>query len=514
VTHPLVLRTHVTSAIQSSISLLLSMVVACTLTDFARAQQLLTEDDAAAIYERLNQQEAEIERLRLELAQHSTTGELLPPDDGDPAPLPPPADDDQLADMLERLETLEAANKKPDKAEEKKEEKKEPEWVDMSADKWTVKLGGHVQGDQVFWANKDPAITSPLARDYFEFRRLRLMADGVGYGVYDFRIQMDIEPESGDGVATPVVDIKDAYLTINEVAFFNRVRFGNFFVPFSLEQVTNDTNNIFMERSIPTQGIFAADREVGTAFYGVNDSMDVTWTGGVFYDSISESLKERIDSNQGVRASGRLTYLPYYDEPSNGRYMLHTGCGVLYTQDQNDLIRFRARPQIHEGPFLIDSGDRTGNSYTTANVELATVLGSFSAQSELFVSSVDLDAADPATLYGSYVYMSYFLTGENRIYERFGQHGAQFGRNVPFSNFFLIPGGIGPGGWEVKGRWSYLDLGELDSGVYNDMTLGFNWYWSDRMRVMLDWIRPITSANTEFGSTESDIIATRLDFNF
>jgi phosphate-selective porin OprO/OprP len=134
-------------------------------------------------------------------------------------------------------------------------------------------------------------------------------------------------------------------------------------------------------------------------------------------------------------------------------------------------------------------------------------------QSEMFVSNVDLAAGDE-TIYGSYVYGSYFLTGENRIYERFGQHGAQFGRNVPYSNFFLIPGGVGPGAWELKARWSYLDLGNLGNGVYNDLTVGFNWYWSDRMRMMFDWIRPVTSANTVFGSTESDIIGMRLDFNF
>jgi phosphate-selective porin OprO/OprP len=478
------------------------------------AQQLLTEDDAAAIYERFEQQDAELQRLRQQLSQYGATGDLPVPNDQVPIPLPVEDEKGELADVLQRLETLEeAAAKEPEKPAEKKEEKKEPAWVDMSADKWTVKLGGHVQGDQILWADKDPAITDPSARNYFEFRRLRLMADGVGYGVYDFRIQLDAEPESGDGVTTPVVDIKDAYLTMNEVAFFNRVRWGNFFVPFSLEQVTNDTNNIFMERSIPTQGIFAADREVGTAFYGVNAAKDFTWTGGFFFDSISESLKERIDSNQGCRASGRLTWLPYYDEPSNGRYMLHTGCGVLYTHDQDDLIRFRARPQIHEGPFLINTNNMPGSDYTTGNVELATVWGPLSVQSEMFASHAALDSGD-ATLYGSYVYASYFLTGENRIYERFGQHGAQFGRNVPFSNFFFIPGGCGPGAWELKGRWSYLDLGEADAGSYNDMTLGFNWYWSDRMRVMFDWIRPVTTADTVFGATESDIIGMRMDFNF
>ena len=146
------------------------------------------------------------------------------------------------------------------------------------------------------------------AFNYFEFRRLRLDGRRRGYGVYDFRLQIDIEPENGDGTDRPVADIKDAYFTMNELPSpLRRWRIGNFFVPFSLEQVTNDTNNIFLERSIPTQGIFAADREVGMAFYGVNDAKDLTWTFGTFFDSISESLKERIDDNQGQRVSGRLT---------------------------------------------------------------------------------------------------------------------------------------------------------------------------------------------------------------
>ena len=113
-----------------------------------------------------------------------------------------------------------------------------------------------------------------------------------------------------------------------------------------------------------------------------------------------------------------------------------------------------------------------------------------------------------------YVYGSYFLTGENRIYERFGQHGAQFGRNVPFTNFFLVPGGCGPGAWEAKARMSYLGLNEIDRGQYNDLTLGFNWYWTERIRIMFDWIHPVTSVDTPFGNTQSDILGMRFDFNW
>ena len=80
--------------------------------------------------------------------------------------------------------------------------------------------------------------------------------------------------------------------------------------------------------------------------------------------------------------------------------------------------------------------------------------------------------------------------------------GAQFGRNVPFSNFFLTPGGCGPGAWELKARWSNLTVTQLDSGQYNDFTFGFNWYWSDRVRTMFDWIHPVTRyGTTPYGPT-------------
>ena len=409
--------------------------------------------------------------------------------------------------VLERLAELErklaAQEKKPDDG-----------WIDVSGEKWTVKLGGHVQTDYINWAHASPSVTGD--QDYFEFRRLRLVADGTGYGVFDFRLQMTLEPEtvgeSGGRATSP--DVKDAYLSMNEIPLLGRFRIGNFFVPFSLEQVTNDTNNIFMERSIPSQGVFAADREVGIAFYNCTEDQRITWAGGMFFDSISDTLKERIDDNQGYRLSGRLTWLPYCDEPTNGRYLVHTGVGILHTDDQDDSVRFRARPQIHEGPRFIDSGSIPADTYTTGNLEFAVIWGRVTLQSEAFLSSVNTIAPGSATADGAYAHVSYFLTGENRIFERFGQHGAQFGRNNPFTNFFVVPGGIGSGAWEAKARWSYLDLSDVDAGQYNDVTVGFNWYWTDRIRVMFDWIHPMTSSEAVFGSADADILAMRFDWNW
>ncbi len=424
---------------------------------------------------------------------------------------------DELSALRKRIDQLEKAEQKRIDADLKKkadETAKADEWIDLSSEKWTVRLGGHVQLEYINWATAPPQIP---AQDYFEFRRLRLLADGTGYGVYDFRLQMTLEPESvGDSplgnVTTP--EIKDAYFSINEIPGIGRARVGNFFVPFSLEQVTNDTNNIFLERSIPSQGVFSPDREVGVAIYNHTEDYRLSWASGVFFDSISEGLKERINDNQGCRVSGRLNWLPYYDEPSNGRYLVHTGVGILHTVDQDGLVRFRARPQVHEGPRLIDSGLVAAENYTNANLELAVVWGRVTVQSEAFLSQVNRTIASDEIIGGAYVHLSYFITGENRIYERFGQHGAQFGRNAPYSNVFFTRSGAGLGAWEAKARWSNLNLQNLQAGEYNDLTVGMNWYWSDRVRIMFDWIHPITSSATPYGATESNLLGTRFDFNW
>jgi phosphate-selective porin OprO/OprP len=410
--------------------------------------------------------------------------------------------------LLHRIEALEARETMLEPTPEP-----EPSDFELSRENWKVKLGGHVQLDYITWPNADPAIDG--ADDYFNFRRLRLVADGAGYGQFDFRLQMTLEPGEGSHesrFASP--DVKDAYLSMNEIPWIGRIRVGNFFVPFSLEQVTNDTNNIFNERSIPTQSIFAADREVGIAFYNRTDDKNVTWSGGFFFDDLSETFKTRIDDNQGYRLSGRLTWLPYYDEASNGRHLVHTGVGVLHTDDHDEVVRFRARPQVQRGPVLIDSGGLPADTYTTGNLELAVVWGPVALQNEAFLSRVNVPSGDPAHVGGAYSHLSWFLTGENRIFERFGQHGAQFGRNVPDTNLFLRPGCHGWGAWEAKTRCSYLDLTDADAGRYTDLTVGFNWYWSDRTRIMFDWIHPWTSSETTFGETSSDLLATRFDFNW
>lgn len=414
----------------------------------------------------------------------------------------------RLDALNDRLRKLEETSKEPGKAKNKLASPSN----EVPSDKWSVKLGGHIQTDFVTWANADPSI--PNTQNYANFRRLRLLADGVGYDSYDFRLQLTLEPEGETTALTATGLVKDAYFSLNDIPGLGRFRIGHFFVPFSLEQVTNDTNNIFLERSIPTQTVFAADREIGVALYNHSEDKRLHWATGAFIDSHPEGTKKRFDDNQGLRLSGRLTYLPYFDEASEGRYLVHTGIGILHTEDSDHTVRFRTRPQISEGPRLIDSGALFADSFTTGNLEGAIVWERFTIQSEAFLSGVNLNNGPQTTATGAYVHLSWFLTGESRMYERYGQHGSQFGRNRPFRNFSVKRGVMQPGAWELKTRWSHLDLDNFQRGTYNDFTLGVNWYWSDRVRMMFDWIRPYTSESTVVGKTDSDILGLRWDVNW
>ncbi len=379
--------------------------------------------------------------------------------------------------------------------------------------RWNIRLGGHIQMDYVMWAQADPSILG--AENYFSYRRLRLLAEGTGYEQYDFRLQVTLEPGNlhmPNTLASP--DVKDVYCSINDIPGLGRFRVGNFFVPFSLEQVTNDTNNIFLERSIPTQRIFAVDREVGMALYNCTDDERVTWTCGVFFDNLSDTIKARFDANQGLRLVARLTWLPYYDREANGRRLVHTGIGILHTFDQDNHLLLRARPQVQRGPFLMASAPLSADTYTTGNLELAIVRNRLTWQSEAFISQINLLDGQTRHVGGAYAHVSCFLTGEHRNFEPFGQHGAQFALNTPNRDFKLTRGVRQWGAWEAKARWSYLNLEQVAGGQYNDLSVGLNWYWSDRVRWMFDWIHPMTTAESLFGSTRSDLLGLRFDINW
>lgn len=112
-----------------------------------------------------------------------------------------PVLEDDLAALRARIESLEMAREKPQEATSPLRD-----WVDVSNEKWTTKLGGQIMFDYVNWADESPAIAAN-AQDVASWRRIRFNYDATGYGIYNFRVQFDLDAKSdiGNGVLSPFV---------------------------------------------------------------------------------------------------------------------------------------------------------------------------------------------------------------------------------------------------------------------------------------------------------------------
>ncbi len=178
------------------------------------------------------------------------------------------------------------------------------------------------------------------------------------------------------------------------------------------------------------------------------------------------------------------------------------------TTDNTDLIRFRSRQSIRDAVGLqgnnarvIDTGNIIADDVQSVNGELLWYSNALWVQAEACLAHVDnafFPASSSAThrgdlnYYGTYVQVGYFLTGDNRGYDkRFGKYS----RVRPLENFFLVRDEdghfqYGLGAWEILYRYAYVNL-DSDSvlgGRYGEHTVGLNWYWNSNIKIQFNYI--------------------------
>lgn len=409
---------------------------------------------------------------------------------------------------------------------------------DTTAEDWihvkdtSITWGGRIHADYVNWVNDTEFGGQP---NYVEFRRVRLFAAGEGYGVYDYQLDIGFAPEfdlegafeEQDGMLDGSgIELKDAFIGIRDIPLLGYVRIGHMRTPFSLEQLISSNYLTFLERSLAHR--LAPGRELGVAAFSFTPNENITWGYGAFFDELPEEEPHIEDDNQGVRVIGRTTWTPWYDVPSDGRYLLHTGLSYAYTRprarDNPDLpgtlfrpIRFNARPEIHRGDHLIDTGNIDAQQYQVLNPEFALVRGPVSLQSELAWAKIDEAGGATTDIYGAYAQLSWFLTGEHRPYSR---RRGRFDQVIPFENFWIVrtPRGVrrGWGAWELAARWSYLEFPDYAAQQLQDLTVGVNWYWNPRTRVMFNWVHPWArnSPESTLAHAEGDVLSMRLQVEF
>jgi phosphate-selective porin OprO/OprP len=494
------------------------LVAATMIGGEARGQRSVMSRDPelAAIREQIASQEQEIRSLRARLGSlESSAVEPLPPVGfgetsnrpmdytalQDDAKKEEKSIDSRVADIEGKLK------KDADAAKKKKAE---------DAKKPSVKLRGRIHTDAA-WFSQSPENIAAVGdiQDGVYFRRARLGMDVAAFEVTQYRLDF----EMGDSGRPTIFD---AYGRVTDLPLLGNVQLGHFREPFSLEAQTSSNWYTFIERGLPTT--FDPSRNWGIMTYNYNEAETMTWAVGAFREGSDDFGSDIGDSGERAVTS-RVTWLPYYDEPSEGRYLFQVGGSYSFRRPDEDTVEYDETPEVRlveqpspTGPRIgvpnfVDTGPIDAQDAQLAGVEASWVYGPLCIQGEYIASFVDpLAGGDGLYFHGGYVYASYFLTGEHRNYNR--QMG-YYDRTPVYEPFFRVGTdyGIctGSGAWELAVRWSYLDLddGAVAGGYLDDTTVGLNWYLHPYMRMMFNYIYADLN-DPAAGESDAHIFLTRL----
>lgn len=351
-----------------------------------------------------------------------------------------------------------------------------------------LKIGGRIMFDVAridgpeYWKYGGPSIDE---NDGSEFRRLRLRLSGEAYQDYFYKFEVDFAGNDAE--------IIDAYAGVRNIPYAGSIQAGQFSEPLGLEALTSASYITFMERSMATQALIPY-RSRGVAVSNTYLDQRITASLGAFNGGIEQ------DNHWSV--TGRISGVPWWAK--EGRRMLHLGAAASFRNPDSE-YGFYAHPGSHLADKHLDTGDLPADNVRIWGAEAALVLGPFSVQGEFIRADVSFLEEDRDLTFfnfdrpfrmsdrhfdGYYVQMSYFLTGENRPYDR---AAGAFDRVRPRNPFNLAGGGWGA--WELAARYDRLDLDDYDfeggvvGGRGRSLTLGMNWYMTDNARMMFDYIR-------------------------
>jgi len=401
------------------------------------------------------------------------------------------------------------------------------------AEKPSLVISGQVQADQIYFG-QDAISRASVGdlQDGAQFRRLRIGARGTSFEVLEYSLGVDFALANQPSFL-------DNYLEWKQLPLLQNIRAGHYFEPFSLERVTQNRNNTFMERSLVDT--FAPARNMGVMTYGNTENELATWAIGTFRTNSDNIGNDSFDSGQALTMRG--TWLPWWDEESDGRFYMHLGAAYSYRKAFQNQVRFRNTPEIRKqqpastfgpvgppspsnyingapGPFapiFVDTGNIKADHFQLFDPEFALILGPLSLQSEYAFAFVDQPSGEPLFFNAYMAQVSYFLTGEHRPYDR--KQGIHK-RLEPFEDFFRVrtkSQGVqtGLGAWEVAARFSNIVLNDknVQGNNLTDFTIGLNWYLNPYTRWKFNYIRAFLQDERK-GNSLTDAYGMRIDFDF
>ncbi len=306
-----------------------------------------------------------------------------------------------------------------------------------------------------------------------ELRRFRILTKGDFQLVLPFLYQLEL------GYVPTEFYVENMYLAMDRIDYIGQLKLGSYSAPMGFENVMSSRWIIFMEESTPTQAL-TPGVNLGLQMSRSFREDNVTLQIGLFTDGLTSDSGDA--SSDYGRVIGRATWLLDYDEgdaPDHPVGLMHVGVSVNEVFSSSEQIQYRARPEVHLAPYVVDTGVLKGQRATTVGLEAVNLKDGRLLQGEFFYSMVDLRDDPSAHFFGGYVSSSWILTGENRSYNR--QLGT-FNGVAPKDGFDWKH-------WrdtslELSVRASYTDLadGSIDGGRVLLGTVGLTAYLRDRVR--------------------------------
>ncbi|HMC12427.1 MAG TPA: porin, partial [Pirellulaceae bacterium] len=324
--------------------------------------------------------------------------------------------------------------------------------------------------------------------------------------------------------------LKDDYIGWEELPVLQTLLIGNQKRPYGLDHIHSTRYTIFLERPAIIDAFNQDSRRFGIQSWGFSEDQAYNWRYGVFNSQDIQNLGTVLTTPNEVRQAeiaGRFANTIWYDEGTNGRGFAHWAiAGTVANTDPagppNSTAHFQTRPEARTDTRWLDTGVIAGASnYELLGLEGVFNYGPLHIEGEYQNVWMQRTSADDLNFSGGYVYVAWFLTGENMVWDR--QTG-QLGRVQPFTHFFrvrttdeTIDGGWGA--WQVAARYSHANLSNLNihGGISDETTFSLVWYFNSHSKLFLNCIiGDIRDRRPVDGQTAGNftILGTRLAVDF
>src|SRR6266404_1724560 len=303
----------------------------------------------------------------------------------------------------------------------------------------------------------------------FFLRRARIALEGKLERYFDFRIKGDF--------SDPVTPLRDFYVNIHRVDEF-QLRFGQFRVPISQEEMRTDNNQDFVERSLVNNLVPSRSPGLGASGVlnkGVFEYQVGAWNGKGLLAANSTGTPE---------TALRLRFNSW--KHSENFFSRASIFGGAFTQGRSG-GGTSVRGQTESRSISFFTPDTVNGKYIQANGEMTWMLGPAALRAEYDQTNQRRDNLGPGgrnlpgvVAKGYTAQFTYVLTGEEKT---------EITAVSPRNNLFGDSNGKqGLGAWELKVRYSNLQISDATakSNRAGTLYLGTNWYMNRFVRYMLD----------------------------